>query len=81
MKFLAAFVILAAMTGNAFAMTASCTATATEKKLAGAAKTSFMKKCEEDAAATCMTDGKTQKLAGAALDAHMKKCTAMAVGQ
>ena len=37
------------------------------KKLAGAALTSFMTKCEQDAAAACNADGKSQKLAGAAL--------------
>jgi len=36
---------------SAFAAGPSCTAVATEKKLAGAAKTSFMKKCEADAQA------------------------------
>jgi hypothetical protein len=50
------------------------------KKLAGAALTSFMTKCEQDAVAACDADGKSQKLAGAALDSHMKKCIADAVG-
>ena len=50
------------------------------RKLAGAALTSFMKKCEQDAVAACDADGKSQKLAGAALDSHMKKCIADAVG-
>ena len=31
----------------------TCAAGVAEKKLAGAAKTSFMKKCETDAKATC----------------------------
>jgi hypothetical protein len=35
----------------AFAADAGCEAKAAEKKLAGAAKTSFMKKCEADAKA------------------------------
>ena len=59
---------------------ASCTTKAAEKKLAGAALTSFMTKCEQDAAAACNADGKSQKLAGAALDSHMRKCIAHAVG-
>jgi hypothetical protein len=50
------------------------------KKLAGAALTSFMTKCEQDAAAACDANGKSKKLAGAALDSHMKKCIADAVG-
>ncbi len=58
-----------------------CTARAAEKKLAGAALTSFMKKCEEDAAAACDADSKSKKLSGAALDSHMEKCIADAVGK
>lgn len=34
---------------------ATCNATATEKKLAGAAKASFLKKWEKDAKANCET--------------------------
>ncbi|MDP1899705.1 MAG: hypothetical protein Q8K96_04555 [Rubrivivax sp.] len=37
--------------GHAFAANADCEAKATEKKLAGAAKASFMKKCTTDEAA------------------------------
>ena len=37
--------------GLAQAANATCEAQAAEKKLAGAAKTSFLKKCEADAAA------------------------------
>lgn len=42
--------LLAALAAPALAA-ADCDAQAAEKKLAGAAKTSFMKKCEADAAA------------------------------
>ena len=35
--------------GHAFAANAECEAKATEKKLAGAAKTSFVRKCATDA--------------------------------
>ena len=48
--------VLAFAANSAFA--ASCTATATEQKLAGAAKNSFMKKCETDAKATCEATAK-----------------------
>ena len=56
-----------------------CEAKATEKKLAGAAKTSFLKKCEKDAAATgakaqCEAQAGEKKLAGAAKNSFMKKC-------
>lgn len=59
-----------------------CTAQATEKKLAGAAKTSFMKKCEADAKAadpanaSCQATATEKKLAGAAKTSFMKKCEA-----
>lgn len=62
----------------AFAATASCEAQATDKKLAGAAKTSFIKKCDKDAteAATksCSTQAAEKKLAGAAKTSFVKKC-------
>lgn len=59
---------------------ASCSATAGEKKLAGAAKNSFMKKCEADAQARCEQSAADKKLAGAAKTGHVKKCVADAVG-
>ncbi|MES2584029.1 MAG: hypothetical protein V4627_15005 [Pseudomonadota bacterium] len=64
---------------------AACGEKAAEKKLAGAAKTSFVKKCVADAggavAATgaspaCEKSAADKKLAGAAKTAHIKKCTA-----
>ena len=62
----------------AFAANPSCEAQATEKKLAGAAKSSFVKKCNKDAteAATtaCTTQATEKKLAGAAKSSFMKKC-------
>jgi hypothetical protein len=53
---------------------------ATEKKLAGAAKNSFMKKCEKDATATCEASAGDRKLAGAAKNSFLKKCIKDAVG-
>jgi hypothetical protein len=58
----------------------SCTAQATEKKLAGAAKTSFMNKCERDAKASCDTAAGDKKLAGAAKTSFTNKCLKDAVG-
>jgi hypothetical protein len=55
--------------------------TAEEKKLAGAAKTSFLKKCQSDAASACETAAAEKKLAGAAKNSFIKKCVADAVGQ
>lgn len=55
-----------------------CAAKAAEKKLAGAAKTSFMKKCTADsmspAQASCDAKAKEKKLAGAAKSSFVKKC-------
>ncbi len=62
----------------AFAANPTCEAQAAEKKLAGAAKTSFVKKCEKDAAAdakkTCEGQATEKKLAGAAKNSFVQKC-------
>jgi hypothetical protein len=75
----AVFVTLGLFAGSsAFAANADCEAKAAEKKLAGAAKTSFVKKCEKDAggdaAAMCDKSAADKKLAGAAKNSHVKKC-------
>lgn len=59
----------------------ACGDKAMEKKLAGAAKTSFMKKCMADAGGggaspACEKSAADKKLAGAAKNAHIKKCMA-----
>jgi hypothetical protein len=76
----AVLVALSAFAGQSFA--ADCTAQAAEKKLAGAAKTSFVKKCEKDAMeanpgySACAKSSDEKKLAGAAKNSFMKKCVA-----
>jgi hypothetical protein len=50
----------------------ACTAQATDKKLAGAAKTSFMTKCERT---SCEGQAKDKNLHGAAMTSFVKKCT------
>lgn len=72
--------VLAAFGVAAQAADATCAAAAAEKKLAGAAKTSFMKKCEKDAAARCDAAAAEKKLAGAAKTSFTKKCVRDAVG-
>lgn len=74
---LAAILSLAAL-ANA---QASCKSDAADKKLAGAALSSFMKKCESDAKAACAKSSADQKLAGAAKTSHEKKCVSDAVGK
>lgn len=74
---LAAVTLLFANTA-AFAADPSCEAQAGEKKLAGAAKTSFVKKCQKDATEAankaCTTQADDKKLAGAAKTSFVKKC-------
>ena len=79
-----AFATVGLFAGHAFAANADCEAKAGEKKLAGAAKTSFVKKCEKDAAAApaaavspaCEKSAADKKLAGAAKTSHLRKCMA-----
>jgi len=56
----------------------ACQTQAADKKLAGAAKASFVKKCEKDsggaAKAACDTQAGEKKLAGAAKNSFVKKC-------
>jgi hypothetical protein len=59
---------------------ASCKVQASDKKLAGAALTSFMDKCEKDAKAACRTQAAGKKLSGAAKDSFIKKCVKDALG-
>lgn len=68
----------------------SCETRATEKKLAGAARTSFLKKCNADAKAgtpadaasepaaktACDAQAADKKLSGAARASFLKKCKA-----
>jgi hypothetical protein len=73
MRILAIALAICVGTTGAYAQTAattprtpSCHDEATTKKLAGAALTSFMKKCQTDSATVCDTAASDKKLAGAA---------------
>src|SRR5512146_297470 len=76
--------LIALFSANAAFAEASCDAKAAEKKLAGAAKNSFVKKCEADAkaaapaveASSCDAKAAEKKLAGAAKNSFLKKCEA-----
>lgn len=77
----AALTALTLLANPAWSANAACEAQASEKKLAGAAKTSFMKKCEREAgggsaAAKCEQSASEKKLYGAAKTSHVKKCIA-----
>jgi len=78
--------LLVAFSANAVYAADDCAARAAEKKLAGAAKNSFMKKCQADAGtpaenAECAAKAKEKKLAGAAKNSFMKKCSADAAAK
>lgn len=75
-------VLTAALSLSAFAQApaSTCEAQADDKKLAGAARASFIQKCEREAAASaagqsaCEKTAAEKKLAGAAKNSFLKKC-------
>ena len=75
MRLMIAAMTLALTASLTHAADTTCEAKAADKKLAGAAKNSFVKKCEKDAAkSTCATTAADKKLAGAAKNSFIKKC-------
>ncbi len=58
----------------------TCHAAAADKRIHGAAKTSFMAKCERDAAAACESQATARKIYGAAKTSFTQKCVKDAVG-
>jgi hypothetical protein len=73
MKTFVAAMVMTLCAGSAMAAETSCTAQATDKKIYGAAKTSFMTKCERDMKAD-------KKLNGAAKTSFTNKCVKDSVG-
>jgi len=80
MRLLSISLAFMCLCGSVLAQQATCTATAAEKKLAGAAKNSFLQKCEREAAERCEAAAAEKKLAGAAKNSNVKKCVKDAVG-
>ncbi len=80
MRIILAALISVCLCGAALADDATCSATAKDKKLAGAALKSFMTKCEKDAATKCTAGAKEKKLHGAAETSFTKKCVKDATG-
>lgn len=64
----------------AYAAGLGCEGQAAEKKLSGAAKNSFVTKCQKDAAAACEAQAADKKLAGAAKNSFVTKCQKDAAG-
>jgi hypothetical protein len=82
MRYLALAAMAALLTSGAYAqMGATCAASATEKKLAGAAKSSFLTKCGDDAKKACDASATEKKLAGAARTSFTTKCVNDKVGK
>jgi hypothetical protein len=80
MRMIAMSIALSLYAASALAAGPSCKDTATEKRLAGAALTSFMTKCERDAQASCDTAALDKKLHGAAKTSFTRKCVKDATG-
>ena len=78
MKSIVFAAVLSLVAGSALAD--SCKMQSDSKKLAGAAKESFMKKCAGDAQAGCDKSAAEKKLSGAAKESFTKKCVGDAVG-
>ncbi len=76
-------IALGLFAGQAFAANAACEKSADDKKLAGAARSSHIKKCDRESATAaastgspaCAASADSKKLAGAARKSHIKKCT------
>ena len=86
-KLLSLLALGASLSFGAAHAQSTCDAQAAEKKLNGAAKTSFVTKCEKDAKASAAPacaakaiDKNGKPLAGAAKNSFMKKCEADAKG-
>jgi len=80
MKRLALAIVLSSFAIGGAAADPTCHDQAAGKKLAGAALTSFMKKCEKDAATACDAQAAEKKLSGAAKTSFTKKCVNDATG-
>ncbi len=72
MRILIALAGALALSLPVFAADNACMTAAAQKKLAGAAESAFMHKCERDKCEAAMD----KKLAGAAKSSYMKKCMA-----
>jgi hypothetical protein len=74
MKRLTTVALIALAFSYVHAADSACMTAAKEKKLAGAARKSFVQKCEADAKAKCELNANEKKLAGAAKCSNVKRC-------
>jgi hypothetical protein len=75
MKKLCTFALIASTSSFTYAADSACMTAAKDKKLNGAARRSFVKKCETDAKTKCDLAATEKKLSGAAKTSNVKKCT------
>ena len=80
MRYLLLPALAAVLATAVYAQTTSCRDTAAEKKLAGAALSSFMQKCERDAKSACSVTASEKKLSGAAKTSFTTKCVREKIG-
>ncbi|MBV9262662.1 MAG: hypothetical protein JO205_14940 [Pseudolabrys sp.] len=83
MKKIALALALSLAATGAYAQSGACKTNAKGsdgKMLAGAAMSSYMKKCQADAQKSCDDKAAAQKLSGAAKTSFTKKCVSDAVG-
>jgi hypothetical protein len=74
------FTVVFLLSAGAVQAAETCKAQADDKKLAGAARTSFTTKCEKDSMAACEATAMERKLAGAARTSFVTKCAMDAAG-
>lgn len=67
--------------GHAMAQSTTCVEAADNKRLAGAARNSFLTKCQRDPKAVCEATAAERKLHGAAKTSFLRKCERDAAGQ
>lgn len=67
--------------GHAMAQESRCVEAADNKRLSGAARNSFLTKCQRDSKDVCEAAAAEKKLNGAARTSFLRKCEREAAGQ
>jgi hypothetical protein len=73
-------VLVSSFAASAYAQGPTCKAQADEQKFTGAARKTFMDKCEKDANKSCGIAATEKKLKAAARTAFTKKCVTDSLG-
>jgi psiF repeat len=80
MKRLILAALISTFAATAYAQGPTCKAQADDQKFTGAARKSFMDKCERDANKSCGIAAAEKKLKGAAKTSFTKKCVTDSLG-